>query len=119
MLFHTFSSQEERRKSGGSYYIEMQYCRLGQGTETEKIVSVDAIEHWKNNSLYIYGDDTDAFVLHYGKVLTGGIYNNRKSGIVDVHGINYYSQEQTHLILKRVKELKPLDYQTLLNWLEK
>ena len=40
MLFHTFHSQEERRKSGGSYFIEVQYCS------------------------------------HYGKIFTGGIYNN-------------------------------------------
>ena len=118
LLFHTFSSQEERRKSGGSYFIEMQYCRLGQGTKIEKIVSVDAIEHWKNDALYIYGDDIDEFVLRYGNIFTGGIFNNRKSGILDVYGINYYSQEQTRLILDRVKKTKPLDYQILLDWLE-
>ena len=28
MLFHTFSSQEERRKYGGSAFIEIQYCKL-------------------------------------------------------------------------------------------
>lgn len=31
-------------KFGGSYFIEIQYCRLAQGTEIERIVSVDAIE---------------------------------------------------------------------------
>lgn len=119
MLFYTFSSQEERREFGGSYFIEMQYCRLPQGTEIERIVSVDAIEHWKNDSLYIYGDDDNEFVLHYGKIFTGGTYNNLKRGMVDMYGINYYSREQTHLILETVKEIKPLDCQVLLNWLEK
>lgn len=119
MLFYTFSSQEERREFGGSYFIEMQYCRLPQGTEIERIVSVDAIEHWKNDSLYIYGDDDNEFVLHYGKIFTGGTYGNLKCGIVDMYGINYYSREQAHLILETVKEIKPLDYQVLINWLEK
>ena len=119
MLFHIFSSQEERREFGGSYFIELQYCRLAQGTEIEKIVSVDAIEHWKNDSLYVYGHDSDTFVSHYGKIFTGGIYSNRKSGIVDVYGINYYSKEQMQLILEQIRRMKPLDYWTLLTWLEK
>lgn len=118
MLFHTFKSQEERRKFGGSYFIEMQYCKLAQGTEIKKIISVDAIEHWKNDSLYIHGDDDNEFVSHYGKIFTGGIYSNGKSGCVDMCGINYYSQEQAHLIIKKIKEMNPLDYPILLNWLE-
>lgn len=118
-MFYAFSSREERKKSGGTYFIELQYCRLLPGTEIEKIVSVTAIEHWKNDSLYINGDDANKFVSNYGKIITGGIYNNRKSGMVDMYGINYYSQEQTKLILERIKEIKPLDYQVLLSWLEK
>lgn len=55
-MFYTFSSQEEQRKFGGSYFIELQYCRLKPGTEIKKIISVAAIEDWKNDSLYIYGD---------------------------------------------------------------
>ena len=119
MLFHTFSSQEERKQFGGSYFIELQYCRLAHGTEMKEIVSVSAIEHWKNDSLYIYGNDDNEFITHYGKIFTGGTYNNRKNGIVDIYGINYYSQEQARLIMDKVKEMKPLDYQILLNWLEK
>lgn len=119
MLFRSFSSQEERRKYGGSYFIELQYCKLAQGTAIETIVSVSAIEHWKNDSLYVYGDDDNAFISDYGKIFTNGVYNNRKSGMVDMYGINYYSQKYTHPIIERVKEIKPLDYQVLLNWLEK
>lgn len=119
LLFHTFSSQEERRKFGCSYFIELQYCRLALGTEIEKIVSVNEIEHWKNDSLYIHGNDDNKFASHYGEIFTGGIYSNRKSGIVDLYGINYYSQQQAHLISEQIKIMKPLDYPTLLNWLEK
>lgn len=90
MLFHTFKSREERRKYGGSYFIEIQYCSLAKGTEIEKIVSVDAIENWKNDSLYIYGDDDNEFEVYYREIFTGGIYNNLKRGCVDMCGINYY-----------------------------
>ena len=53
-----------------------------------------------------------------GKIFTGGIYSNKKSGMVDVHGINYYSQEQTCLMMEKIIEMKPSDYQILLKWME-
>lgn len=61
MLFHTFRSQEERRKFGGSYFIEVQYCKLAQDSEITKIVSVDVMEHcWLEkgkdyNGFYVLG----------------------------------------------------------------
>ena len=60
-LFHSFNSQEERRKCGGSDYIELQYCRFPVGTETKKIISVNRIRHWENDSLYVYGEDSPLF----------------------------------------------------------
>lgn len=119
MLFYTFASQEERREFGGSYFIEIQYCKLVEGTEIQKIVSVDAIEPWKNDSLYIYGDDDNKFMEIYSDIFTGGIYNNGESEVVDMYGINYYSREYSHIIMEKVKKIKPLDYQLLLNWLDK
>lgn len=118
MLFHTFSSQKERREFGRSYFIELQYCRLPPGTPLEQIVSVDAIEHWKNDSLYIYGDDDNAFVRHYGEIFTGGTYNNLTCGSVDMTGINYYTPEQSRLILTRITEKAPPEYALLRDWLE-
>ena len=119
MLFHTFGSQEERGRFGGSYFIEIQYCRTALYTERQELVAVDAIEPWKDDSLYIYGDDDNAFLSYYGEIFTGGIYNNGKSGAVDLCGINYYSPEQTERIVERVKRTRPLDHQTLLRWLER
>ena len=119
ILFRTFSTQEERRKFGGTDFMELQYCRLPQGTELKQVVSVDAIDHWKNDSLYIYGNDENEFMSYYGKIFTGGTYNNLECGPVDTCGINFYSYEQTLLMLEKVQEMKPLDYQVLANWLEK
>lgn len=118
MLFHTFSSQKERKQFGGSFFIEIQYCRLARGTSIEKIVSVDAISNWRDDSLYIYGNDDNEFLLHYGKIFTDGIYNNRKSGAVDLCGINYYSEELADLMAETIKEEEPPDYQVLLDWLK-
>lgn len=119
MLFYTFSSQEERRKFGGSNFIEIQYCRFTEGTEIQKLVSVDAIERWKNDSLYIYGDNDNEFMEFYNTIFTGGIYSNGESGVVDTCGINYYSREHSRIIIEQIKKTKPLDYQVLLNWLDK
>ena len=119
MLFHIFSSQDERRKFGGSYFIEIQYCSLDPGTAMEQIVSVDAITHWKDDSLYIYGDDEEAFVSQYGDILTGGTYNNGQSGIIDPYGINYYAPHQIHIIVKQLEEMRPSGHQMFLAWLKK
>ena len=117
MLFHIFQSQAERINFGGSDFIEIQYCRLPPGTEIHKIVSVESIEHWKNDSLYIFGDDMDVFYQHYGSIIADGIYNNEKIGPMDLYGINFYSLEQTVFIMERIKAKAPVDYQVLLKWL--
>lgn len=119
LLFHRFSSQDERQAFGGSYFIELQYCRLPQGTMIDEIVSVDAITHWQDDSLYIYGDDDNLFTAQYGDIFTDGIYSNLKSGYVDICGINYYAQALIDQIMEKVAEAKPLDYPVLLDWLGK
>lgn len=118
MLFHTFSSQDERRQFGGSDFIELQYCRIRQGAEIGEILSVQAIEHRKNDSLYIFGEDMDAFFAQYCKIFSNGIYNNRECGVVDLLGINYYSPEQTALMTEAIKRETPADSQRLLDWLD-
>ena len=78
MLFHIFDSQEERRNFGGSGFIEIQFCKLPSGTTTKKLVAVNSINHWQNDSLYI--DDENAFYQEYSQFFNCGIYNNLKSG---------------------------------------
>lgn len=117
MLFHAFSSQEERRAFGGSYWIELQYCRLPQSAGLEQILSVDRIANWAEDSLYVHGDDDNLFLSQYGEILTDGVYPNGQRGIPDLCGINYYSQKQIDRIMTRIRERKPLDFQVLLRWL--
>ena len=119
MLFHSFSSQSERRDFGGSDFLELQYCRLPQGTALAELVSVDAIDHWKNDSLYVSGDDMDAFYRHYGHIITGGVYNNQASGPMDFLGVNFYTRQQAALILERIRAETPPDYLVFQDWLQK
>ena len=53
MLFHIFNSQEERRDYGGSAFVEIQFCKLPSGTATDRLVAVDSINNWQDDSLYI------------------------------------------------------------------
>lgn len=115
MLFHIFDSQEERRRFGGSAFVEMQFCRLQPGTKIEDLVSVDSITHWQNDSLYI--DDENAFYREYSDIFDCGIYNNLNSGTVDIYGINYYAPTTIDTIINRVLAKKPAECQVLLQWL--
>lgn len=119
MFFHRFENQQQRRAAGGSYWIELQYCGQPPEAGLKSILSLDSIENWKDDSLYISGDDDTLFWSRYGSILAEGVYQNEQTGPVDLCGINYYSPERALLIAQRTKEQKPLEYQVFLNWLAK
>lgn len=118
MLFHTFSSQEERRAFGGSDFFEILFCRLPQKTEAKIITAVDSINHWLNNSLYISGDNQNAFLQEYGSIFDRGIYNNLETGTIDPCGINYYGPDLIDTIIARLLEIRPTDHERLVEWLD-
>ena len=117
LLFHIFSSQEERRKWGGSDFLEIQYCRMPPKTGIEVITAVDSIRHWLDDSLYVSGDDGAVFLQEYGGILNGGIYSNLKTGSIDPCGLNYYRSRSIDLILAKLIKIKPADYEKLVKWL--
>lgn len=106
-LFHTFKSQEERRSFGGSYFVEFAYDDSSH------------IEHWRNDSLYVHGDDQSVFYNQYSAIFCNGEYPNGKKGVVYMWGPNYYSPEETKLIIKRLQKRNSDDDQILLKWLER
>lgn len=121
-MFHQFASQEERRSFGGSAFIELQFCKMPFGTKTKKLVSAGNIPYWQNDSLYICGmcnDDVEVFSREYKHIFDCGIYGNLKSGVFDIYGINYYAPDLTDLIIERIRQDKPTDYATLIDWLYK
>ncbi len=119
MLFHSFNSQEERRAFGGSDFLELQFCLLERETRINNIVSIDKINNWRNDSLYVNGDDWEIFYNNYKNIFKNGVYNNLKSGEINWCGINYYSPEQVEEMIKNIKEKKPKDYKNVLEWLIK
>lgn len=118
-MFHIFENNEVRRQLGGSVFIEIQYCRLSSNTKVKKIVSVRSIQHWREDSLYIFVDDIDSFIASYGRIFYMGTYNNVNKGFVDVFGINYYTLDDVKKLVDAIMNEKPIDYQILLNWLSK
>lgn len=117
MLFHTFSSQEERRRIGGSCFVELQFCRMPPGTPVKRLVDVDSICNWMDDSLYV--DDESALYREYGRFFTGGVYNNLHHGLVDLYGINYYEPAMIEPLMERLRQERPPEYETLLDWLER
>lgn len=116
-MFHIFNSQEERRKYGGSAFIEIQFCRLPHGTALSELVAVDNIKNWLDDSLYV--DDENQFYIEYSQIFDCGTYNNMKIGTVDIYGINYYAPSQIEILLGRVLKEKPSEYEVLAQWLER
>ena len=117
-MFHFFDSQEERRNFGGSAFIEILICKLPSGTTTKKLVAISNIKHWQNDSLYII-DDENAFYQEYSHIFNCGLYNNLKTGIVDIYGINYYAPSLIESIIEKLQKEKPADYEALIEWLTK
>lgn len=64
-MFHKFANQGERRSYGGSGFLELQYCKMENGTSEKKIVSVNSIHHWQDDSLYVFADDIEQFLQDY------------------------------------------------------
>lgn len=89
------------------------------GTKTKKLVAINSVKHWQNDSLYIHVNDEHTFHQEYSSIFTCGIYNNLKSGTVDIFGINYYAPDLVDSIITKLHKDKPLEYITLVEWLTK
>lgn len=119
MLFQVFKNQEERREFGGSDFLELQFCQLKKGTNLKSIVETDNIDCWRDDSLYVFGDDSELFYKHYKNIFNNGVYPNLKRGEIDWAGINYYSPEQVEEMVKSIENNKPKNYKIILEWLNK
>lgn len=114
-MFYRFWDQEERNEFNGGDFLELQYCRLPVGTPVERIV--DHTEFWRDDSLYVSGDEDALFYREYGDIFTGGTYANLKTGPMDWCGVNYYGPELTERIIEAILEKKPPKSTKVLLWL--
>lgn len=116
-MFYSFASQTERRKFGGSDFLEIQFCKIPLKTKLKKVVAVHSINYWQDDSLYVSGNDLDTFLKEYSCIFDCGIYNNLETGMVDPFGINYYGHELIENLIAKILKVKPTDYEKLLEWL--
>ncbi|NLT39503.1 MAG: hypothetical protein GXX89_03455 [Clostridiales bacterium] len=118
-MFHRFADENERRLYGGSDFIELQYCRLKEGTPVQTIVSVSTVVHWQDDSIYVHGEDLPVFLSNYGEIFANGLYNNMTRGKIDPCGINYYPPSEISRIIGAVEKIRPAGYATISDWLKK
>ena len=117
MLFHSFGCKAERLTFGGSYFIEIQYCRVHAGVSLAE--RLNACHYWMDDSLYVYGDDDNRFFQAYAEIFAHGIYGSGRIGVMDLCGFNYYSPEETTRILEALRGKTLPEQDTLVQWLEK
>lgn len=116
MLLYQFASQEERRAVGGSGWMELQPCRLPAGTPVQPCLDAK-LSFWRLDSLYIR--DENRFCREYGPIFSDGFYQNRSRGPVDPCGLNYYPPDLIPAMLERLWQLRPPEYETLLEWMDR
>ena len=117
MIFHSFTSQEERKAFGGSAFLELQYCKL-ETAKLAKILSLRALPYWQNDGLYIHLDDMQTFFSNYAGIFGDAVLSKRTTGCMDLHGINYYPPAQLKDCISKIEAQKPLDYEPVLEWLK-
>jgi hypothetical protein len=95
--------------------LELQYCK-------EKLSADEVIKHgyhhWGQDSYYMQDGFTGSFIKLYADVLGNGTYANMKEGPIDNWGVNYYGPEKIDEIIDKANELKPLEYEFFVKWLE-
>ena len=114
-----FYTYEEILNIKTSSFLELQYCKSKKGSSIIKIVSVNRIEHKKIDSLYVLFTDITSFQKYYEQVFNCGIYNNLKSGYLDIFGINYYKKALINNLITEIEKNKLPDYETICDWLKK
>lgn len=112
-MFLQFQSQEERRRYGGSCFIELQFCRAAEETPVGEIMQ--HFSNWMDDSLYVHGDSPLYTV--YGAVFGNGLHPNMTESDLDMWGVTYYRREQIDGIIARAEQRKPEGYETLTAWL--
>ena len=99
----------------GSAYFEFQYCK--KEWNVKKILK-KGYSFWENDSLLVHIDSDKDFFENYGDYLNTPNFPEAKQAL-DPYGVNYYTKEQTFVIMERIKNDKPKEFEALIVWLEK
>ncbi|MCM1523874.1 MAG: hypothetical protein NC120_05395 [Ruminococcus sp.] len=83
----------------------------------ETITAADNVSHWLDDSVYVSGDDCNTFFEEYSRIFDAAIYNNLKTGTMDLCGLNYYAPDLIDPIIAKLLKIRPTDYRKLVEWL--
>ena len=98
----------------GSTYFEFQYCK--KEWNIKKLLK-KGYSHWEKDSLLIHIDSDSVFFENYAEYLNN---SNSPDGMIELYvGVNYYTKEQTFVIIEQIKNDKPQEFDVLVTWLEK
>ena len=96
----------------GSAYFEFQYCK--KEWNIKKILK-KGCSFWEKDSLLVHVDCDRDFFENYG----GYLETPDGTQKLDPYGVNYYTKEQTFVIIEQIKNDKPQEFDVLVTWLEK
>ena len=98
----------------GSAYFEFQYCK--KEWNIKKLLKKGYSFKEKDSLLVHVSSDSD-FFKNYADYLNS---SNSPDGMMELYvGVNYYTKEQTSVIVEQIKKDKPQEFETLVAWLEK
>ena len=96
----------------GTAYFEFQYCKKEWNI---KKLSKKGYSFWEKDSLLVHVDYDRDFFENYGTYLDTPDGTQK----LDPYGVNYYTKEQALVIMERIKNDKPQEFEALVTWLEK
>ena len=99
----------------GTAYFEFQYCK--KEWHIRKLLK-KGYSYWEKDSLLVHIDSDRDFFEKYGGYLKAP---DSPDGMqkLDPFGVNYYTKEQTYIIMEQIKNDRPQEFEALLTWLEK
>lgn len=119
-LYHEISSYTTGKlfttgaERTGTAYYEFQYCKQEGSLKTlEK-----GNGYWEKDSLLVHIDSDRDFFEIYGDYLNTP-NSTEATQALDPYGVNYYTKEQTFVIIEQIKNDKPQEFDVLVTWLEK
>ena len=96
----------------GSAYFEFQYCK--KEWNIKKLLK-KGYSFWGKDSLLVHVDYDRDFFENYGDYLETPDGTQK----LDPYGVNYYTKEQTFVIIEQIKNDNPQEFDVLVTWLEK
>lgn len=106
-------------KGKNTDYIEIQICMADVNTSPYELVNIKNIHFGLSSSIYIDFKNYEQFFQKYNIYFNNALHANLEENELDPYGINYFSVDKTIHIIDKIKNDKPLEYDKIINFLNK